>query len=280
VKVETGYVVNRNARLYYELAGEGQPIVLIHAGVADHRQWNHEFAHFAEDFQVLRYDLRGYGKSAPVEGEFSHLQDLVAILNYHAFSQPVVLIACSMGGNTAMDFALTEPARVKALVMVSSAPSNLALDVDLDPREADLEEAYEAGDLERVAELQVQIWLDGTGRTAQQVDPSLRAIVLEMGQLALSHDAKQLGKRVPDTDIPAGERLQDLTIPVLVVVGENDEPYSQAAADYMAEHLPFVRKVVMQNAGHLLNMEHPDLFQQIVREFLEEVGVTPLHSHA
>ena len=118
MEAESGFVRSGNASLYYELAGEGQPIILIHAGVADSRQWNNEFAHFAQDFRVLRYDLRGYGKSSPVDGEFSHMGDLIALLDRHGFHQPLVLIGCSMGGGLAMDFALAHPPKVKALVMV------------------------------------------------------------------------------------------------------------------------------------------------------------------
>jgi pimeloyl-ACP methyl ester carboxylesterase len=76
IKDKSGFAGINNAQIYYETAGEGDPLVMIHAGVADSRQWNNEFAYFAKDFRVLRYDMRGYGKSAPVDGEFSHMQDL------------------------------------------------------------------------------------------------------------------------------------------------------------------------------------------------------------
>ncbi len=129
METESGFVGIGNANLYYEVAGEGQPLVFIHAGVADSRQWNNEFVHFAQDYRVLRYDLRGYGKSSPVEGEYSHLGDLVALLDEIGLHQPLVVIGCSMGGSLAMNFALEHPSRVNALVMVGSGPSGLRLDV-------------------------------------------------------------------------------------------------------------------------------------------------------
>ena len=129
LKPESGFIGIGNAKLYYELSGEGQPLVLIHAGVADNRQWNNEFAHFAQDYRVLRYDLRGYGKSLPVDGEFSHLGDLTALLDLLRINQPLILVGCSMGGGLALDFALAHPPRVRALVMVGSGPSGLDLDV-------------------------------------------------------------------------------------------------------------------------------------------------------
>jgi pimeloyl-ACP methyl ester carboxylesterase len=272
MEATSGFVEIGQARLYYELAGFGQPFVLIHAGVADHRQWNHEFVYFAQEFRVLRYDLRGYGRSLPVQGEFRHLQDLVAVLDQLGIDQPLVLLGCSMGGGLAMNFALAYPDSVKALIMVGSGPPGLRLDVPDHPKEPEAEAAQEAGRLDLVAELEAQIWFDGMGRTAQQVDQSMRKLALEMNRLALTHAAKQLGKRLADADRPAAERLGELKIPVLVIVGEQDLPYLQAAADYMVDHIPFARKVVIQDAAHLANLDHPGTFQDVVRTFLAEIS--------
>src|SRR5688572_14543639 len=136
-----------NAKIYYETAGAGTPFVMIHAGVADHRQWNNEFAFFSNTHQVIRYDLRAHGKSEPVEGEFSLMQDLVSILDNLNINKPVILMGCSVGGGIAMDFALAYPSRVKALIMVGSAPSGLDLDVPMPAKFADAEKAYESDDL-------------------------------------------------------------------------------------------------------------------------------------
>lgn len=272
MKTETGYTKIGEANLYYELAGTGQPIVFIHAGVADSRQWNNEFVHFAEDFRVLRYDQRGFGKSLPVDGEFSHLADLLALLEHIGFHQPLLLIGCSMGGGLAMDFVLEHPARVKGVVMVGSGPSGLSLDVPSHPKMDEAEAAYEAGEWDLLAELEAQIWFDGMGRTPQQVDQEMRKLALEMSRLALSHQTKNLGKRLPNTDTPAAERLDKLKVPLLAIVGENDLPYLLAAADYMVEHIQSARKVVIPDAAHLPNMEHPAQFQGIVRSFLDEIA--------
>ncbi|MCB0510896.1 MAG: alpha/beta fold hydrolase, partial [Bacteroidetes bacterium] len=78
---KSGFINIDNAKLYYEIAGTGTPFVMVHAGVADSRQWNNEFAYFSHRYQVIRYDMRGYGKSEPVEGEFSHMSDLVSLLD-------------------------------------------------------------------------------------------------------------------------------------------------------------------------------------------------------
>jgi pimeloyl-ACP methyl ester carboxylesterase len=242
---------------------------MIHAGVADSRQWNHEFAFFARDYQVVRYDMRGYGKSEPVDGEFNHLDDLVAVLNTLGIQEPVVIMGCSMGGGLAMDFTLTHPARVRALILVGSGPSGLELDVPAPAKFADAEKAFEAGDLDLVCEIETQIWFDGMGRTPEQVDQGMRKLLYEMNRQALAHEAKQLGKRLPNTQAPAFDRLSELHMPVLVVVGEHDTPYILAAADYMVENIPSAQQVVIEDAAHLPNMDHPEEFQAIVTKFLE-----------
>ena len=269
---KSGFVQVENARLYYETAGQGVPLVMIHAGVADSRQWNNEFAFFAPNYRVVRYDMRGYGKSEPVDGEFSHLGDLVAVLNALEVDEPVVIMGCSMGGGLAMDFALTYPSRVKALIMVGSGPSGLELDVPTPAKFADVEKAFEAGDLDLVSELETQIWFDGTGRTPEQVDQAMRKLLYDMNRQALAHEVKQLGKRLPNSQVQAFDRLNELQIPVLIIVGQHDTPYILAAADYMIEKLPSARKVEFEDAAHLPNMDHPDKFQATVTNFLENLS--------
>jgi pimeloyl-ACP methyl ester carboxylesterase len=270
-KVSSGLISVNNARLYYEIAGEGEPFVMIHAGVADNRQWNNEFDYYTNQYRVLRYDMRGYGRSEPVEGEFNHLSDMKALLDEFDILQPAILMGCSMGGGIAMDFALANPSRSKALIMVGSGPNGLSLDVPTPAKFAEAEKAYEAGDLERLCELETQIWFDGEGRTPEQVDPVMRKLAYEMNLIALKHEAKHLGKRQPNTKFLAARRLNKLMIPVLVIVGMHDLPYIRAAADVMVETIPYAKKVLFENAAHLPNMDQPDEFRKIVDVFLERV---------
>jgi pimeloyl-ACP methyl ester carboxylesterase len=268
---DSGFADIGGARIYYEIAGEGDPLVMLHAGVADSRQWDHEFAHFAQRYRVLRFDQRGFGKSEPAAGEYSYLGNLVALLEHLRLDQPLIAMGCSMGGGVAMNLALAHPARVKALIMVASAPSGLQLDVPESPLVAEIVAADQAGDLERVCELETQLWFDGVGRTPAQVDPQMRKLLYEMNRIALVHDAKQLGTRLPDSDLPAAPRLGEINIPVLVIAGGHDNPYILAAADYMEKHLPSARKALIADAAHLPNMEHPHEFQQIVTGFLQTI---------
>jgi pimeloyl-ACP methyl ester carboxylesterase len=268
-RIQTGFATINNARLYYENAGEGQPFIMLHAGVADHRQWDNEFAYFADTYHVVRYDYRAYGRSEPVEGEYTLLQDLEVLLDHLNIERPLILMGCSMGGGLAMNFALAHPGQVKALIMVDSGPPGLDLDIPEPEVFKKVEEAFDAGDYDRVAELETQIWFDGVGRTPDQVDQSQRRLLYEMNRNALSHEAKKLGKRLPDMQVNAAEHLGELDMPVLVIVGSQDLPYMHAAADYMLANIPTALKVIIPDAAHLPNMEHPDTFQRLVEKFLD-----------
>lgn len=269
MNTNSGYFKIDQANLYFEIAGKGKPLVFIHAGIADSRMWTNEFEYFQKKNRVFRYDQRGFGKSLPVKGGFSHMQDLIGLLDSQAINQPIVLIGCSMGGSLAMDFALAYPEKVEALVMVCSDPSGLVIDIPDHPLEASIDAADEANDLALVNELETQLWFDGKGRKPDQVNQVMRQLTLDMNGLALAHQAKELGEQLPNTDSHAVNRLHELSMPVLIVTGELDIDYSQASASYMMEHIPNAQKEIIMDAAHLPNLEHPQKFQQVLDIFLK-----------
>jgi pimeloyl-ACP methyl ester carboxylesterase len=260
-----------NAELYAETYGKGAPFVMIHAGVADSRMWANEFEYFADSHRVVRYDLRGYGRSEPVDGDYSHLRDLVAVMAALNVDEPAVLMGCSIGAQLAMDMALEHSNRVRALILVGGGVSGLESDGPESPVFAEAEQAWKDGDIERTAELETQIWFDGNGRAAQQVDQSMRRLALEMNRLALSYEARKLGTRLPNLTTPSVHRLSEIKIPVLVIVGAQDQPDIHAAADYMLKYIPGARRAVMQDAAHLPNMDHPTVFRGLVKDFLRRL---------
>lgn len=268
-QIKSGFLQINNAQIYYETAGEGRPFIMVHAGVADSRQWDNEFVFFAQHYQVVRYDLRGYGKSEPVDGDFNHLSDFISLLDTLKLDDPVIVMGCSMGGGLAIDFALAHPSRVCAVLLVDAGPSGLDLDIPAPAKFAEVERAFAAGNLDLVAELETQIWFDGLNRTPDQVNQPMRNLLYEMDRIALAHEMKQLGKRNPNTPKPAFDRLEELQMPVLVIVGDQDSAYILAAADYMIEKIRSAQKKTIQDAAHLPNMEHPLEFQMIVKTFLE-----------
>ncbi len=103
-----GYVPVRNGELYYEVEGAGHPLVLIHAGVADHTMWDAQAPVFARRFRVIRYDTRGYGRSRTQDTEYSERQDLLDLLD-HLGVPAAHVVGISRGGMIAIDFTLEHP---------------------------------------------------------------------------------------------------------------------------------------------------------------------------
>jgi 2-hydroxy-6-oxonona-2,4-dienedioate hydrolase len=258
------------ARLRYEVGGTGEPLVLIHAGIADCRMWDRHVEAFARRCRTVRYDMRGFGRTVVEERvPYSHHEDLRDLLDILG-AGPALLVGCSVGAMTAIDFALEFPGRTRALVLVGPTVGGFEPDVD-PPEELDeLIAAEEAGDYEQLAELEVRMWVDGPYRDPAGVNPAVRDLVRDMDLIALKNEASGVGdERQPET--PAVERLAEIRVPTLVIVGDLDQPETVASANLLEERLPNARKVVMPGTAHLPNMERPEDFNRIVLGFLDEL---------
>jgi pimeloyl-ACP methyl ester carboxylesterase len=266
--MRAGYADLNGARFYYEVAGEGEPLVLVHAGIADRRMWNEQFEVFARDYMVLRYDRRGFGRTEMVAGPFSHHQDLHELLRFLGIER-ATLLGCSQGGKTVLDLALEHPSMIERLVLVASALGGFTFPGELPEQWAELEEADKQGDIDRVNELELQIWVDGQRHTTQQVDRSVRELVREMNLIALKA-ANDSGSEQP-LEPPAVNRLDEIRVPTLVIVGDLDTPKTLAAADLLAEKISGARKVVINGTAHLPNMEKPQEFNRHVLAFLNSL---------
>src|SRR5579862_7722795 len=115
----SGLLPVSGGRLYYETSGRGPAIVFIHAAIADSRMWAREFALFANDRAVVRYDVRGFGRSSPATSPYSDVADLLAVLDA-AGVETAAVVGCSAGGRIGLDFALTHPRRVERLMLVAA----------------------------------------------------------------------------------------------------------------------------------------------------------------
>ena len=270
---ETGYASVNGAKLYYELAGSGPPLVMLHAGIADSRMWDGEFEALRQSHRVLRYDMRGYGRSLPVPGEFNIQDDLRALIQQLKLDAPVTLMGCSMGAGLVIEYALTYPGEVKALILVGGDPRGFESDVaGPDDLFTESYAAFEAGDAERVAEIDMRIWFDGFGRDGAALDGEARRKAYAMALAVTKHELSGIGKHVrKEFDIPPAQRLFELDMPALVIVGENDLPFLLAAANFLCQELPNAQRATMRNAAHLPNMEHPQQFIGIVSIFLSRL---------
>jgi 3-oxoadipate enol-lactonase len=257
-----------DADIYYEAAGSGEAVVLLHAGIADSRMWNEQFAPFSEDYYVVRYDLRGFGQTTAPPMIFAHHEDLRGLLD-HLGIQTAALIGCSNGGRVAMNFALAFPDRVRALVMVCSTPGGFKYEGESPAIWERIGKAFEAGDLEQTALLETQLWAVGPQRSADQVDQRMRDLVYEMNLIALRNEVAGVGEEESFTP-PAITRLSEIRVPTLVLVGEVDSPVTIEGGKIMAQQIAGVTHVTMPDTAHLPSMEHPQQFNEIVLDFLKQ----------
>ncbi len=266
--MKKGFIEANNTKFYYEMDGSGFPLVFVHAGIADNRMWNEQFHVFAEKYQTIRYDRRGFGQTKMVAGDFSLHNDLYEVLKALDIKQ-AIFVACSQGGKTATNFTLEHPKMTKALVLVGSALGGFEFDGESPTQEAEIEKAEEAGDLTRVNELEIQIWVDGQGRTPDQVNPKVRELVKDMNWIALQ-TPQDLGHEIP-LEPAAANRLAEIKVPTLVVIGDRDTNWAQAASDFLAKNIPNAKKIMMNGVAHLPNMEKPEEFNNHLFEFLNNI---------
>ena len=167
------------ARIHYERTGDGLPLFLLHAGVADHRMWEPQVAPFAKHFDVVRPDLRGFGQSELPAVRWSPVDDLLALMNT-LHEKPAHLVGCSMGAQIAIDFALQHGERISKLVLVGPGIGGAEFGPKYPDLWTEVEEADKAGDMEAVNAAEMRIWLDGPRRPRGYVKEPLRSLFLDM----------------------------------------------------------------------------------------------------
>lgn len=257
-----------DARIAYDVQGDGDPVLFIHAGVADRRMWDANVATIAEHFRAIRYDMRGFGGSSLPPGEFSNHQDAVGLLDELGVERAHV-VGASFGGVVAIELALAHPDRVGRLVL--GAPSIRGETPSERIRSAwDEEESLlDAGDLEAATELNLRLWVDGPHRQPNEVDPAVRESVRTM-QMAAFEVPEPEGPEVDEIepDPPAITRLAELTMPTLVLCGDLDLPEKIETARKLGDKLPDPRVEIISGVAHMLNMERPEQFNDAVLRFL------------
>jgi pimeloyl-ACP methyl ester carboxylesterase len=258
--------INR-ARLHYEREGEGLPVIFLHAGVADCRMWQPQVAAFAEHFDVIRPDTRGFGRSQLPVMRWSPVADLLGLID-ELDLKPAHLIGCSLGGGIAVDFALQHAERISKLVLVGPSIGGMNAGRKYPDLFAEVRAADEANDLEALNNAEMHLFLDGPRRRRGYVRQPLRELFLDMNGSNMNVDWTTAP--TDDLEPPAAERLHEITAPTLVVVGDEDLPPVFDQVELAMEKIPHARKAVIHDAAHLPNLEHPEEFNRIVLEFLLE----------
>lgn len=259
-----GFLEANSGRHYFEIEGHGSAVVLIPGFTLDTRMWDNQFEAFAARHRVLRYDLRGAGKSAAPDKPYTYEDDLRALMD-HLDIADAHIVGLSLGGAIAIDFALVDPGRVRSLIPVgASAIGGFPWHPNIDQWFVGIGAAARRGDIDAAKAL----WM-----ATDWFTPALRnaTVAAKLRQIVADYSGWHLANKNPVRRLerPANDRLQDIDVPTLVVTGALDLPYyNLPIAERLVQTIPRARSVVIENAGHMSNMEDPESFNRHVLDFL------------
>lgn len=274
----------------YDEAGAGPAIVLVHAGVADRRMWDHQFAELSKDHRVVRYDWRAHGGSADHEGPVRHHEDLLALMDALEIPE-ATLIGASFGGAYSVDAALAAPERVSALALVcpgmsghvwpesfTSTSQQVALAAVPRERLAVYQEgnaAPDSRDVAAMADAQARFMVLGPGRSPEEIPTEAWDLSLLMLRDLLARLWSGPAHRIEWPERPAVDRLHEIGVPTLVVKGLSDVPQIQDVADLYKDGIEGARLLEMPDTGHLPSVERPGELTAALVEFLKELPQRP-----
>jgi len=245
---------------YYEVDGHGPPLIFLHAGIADSRMWDSQVKYFSDKFTVVRYDLRGYGKSDPPTAPYIPAEDLYALLQFLKMDRASI-VGSSIGGTQAIDLAAAHPQAVTALVVVGGSPGWLPYSDESDRRTT----AIMAGLKEKGPASVVEGWLADPMLTIARTRPP----VAQQMRMFLSQNLPGLlgvpFMRPPNIPLP---KLSDFKMPTLVIVGDRDDPEVVQRAHLITRQIPAAKEVVIKDADHMVNLEKPREFNHALDDFL------------
>jgi pimeloyl-ACP methyl ester carboxylesterase len=265
------FATSGRARLAYEIAGVdgGADVLLIHAGVNDRRSWQHVVERLGPHHRCVTYDMRGFGETTyEREDGWSPVMDAVAVLGAAGVERAVV-VACSMGGQAAIDLALAHPDRVAGLVLIGTAVRGAPYpDLAEGPTaelNARIEAADDAGDIDEVGRLEAWMWLDGPGSEEGRVGGNVRELFLDMNGRALR--AKDPGE---EGETPsAWPRLGEIAVPTLVMIGRLDADDIQTIDEQAAAMIPGARLMLLDGVAHVPHLEGDPATLDAIIDFVD-----------
>lgn len=255
-----------DSHLFAEEAGtkNAPALILIHGNMLDRRIWDPNITALAEYARVIRYDMRGFGRSGPKSRQRGRAIDDLRRLLDHLDLDTAVICGLSMGGVTATHFTLTHPERTTGLILVDTDLSGFPISAELARPIMDTYKALEHGQQQQA----VAIWLNHAMLAPTRRYPTAWAALKQIVN-DYSWQDWLIGTDVLIKPPPIG-RLHEITAPTLILTGSDDLARFQAIARKLAEDIPHATHTIIHHAAHLCPMEQPDRFNQLIIEFLQQ----------
>jgi len=268
LKPETAFLPANGALLYYEVEGDGPPLVLLHGWSLDRRMFDPQRPAFAREYRVIRVDRRGFGRSSDAEDLTWNAADLRAILDHLGIEHASVL-GMSQGGFVALAFATAYPDRVDRLALHGSTPP-VGFGVRWTGPDRFPVDEYRAIAREQGLEGFRRAWLAHplmhipAGPNEQDARQLVEAMLADYRGGLLLQPAEPSG---PLKGASFGD-LANITAPALVLTGDEEIPFLRIVADALAYVLPNARRIVIPGGGHLVNLSAPERYTAAVLDFL------------
>ncbi|MCU0474330.1 MAG: alpha/beta hydrolase [Bacteroidales bacterium] len=270
-----GHVNVNGTSLYYEITGEGTPIVFLHGFTCDHRNWDSQVKYFSKKYRVITYDARGHGQSSmPDTVPYSYTDDLASLMDYLKIEKSVV-VGHSMGGAPAFLYAFNHPDRVVALVLAEGgafiSDTTLINPKSLQDYFKGFSYVYNVFQKEGIEKAR-EAWLTiNPIKTAAENPLSSELIKAMINDYSGWHwQNRDPQKRNPDG---TPELMGKLKTPTLIITGDLSHEVIKELVSAYDTFIPNSKKVILSNSNHMLNLENPDQFNQELMIFLKENNI-------
>ena len=267
----TGTIRAGNLLVYYERMGKGEPILLLHAGLQDHTMWKEQVKTLSAQYEVITPDLPFHGKTMGIDTTLL-TSEVLKILLDSLHLQKISIAGLSMGGGVAQDFIIAYPQRVNKAIIIAAGVNGFDKIHPVDSVSMDWDNrftlALDQKDTVRAAIEFIRAWAEGIYRSGDSLKAPVSQYVYH-ATLANLRLHKMEGWPTLQNHPPAIEKLSTVRVPVLIIDGDKDLPYITACAQYLEKNIPGARRVTMTGVAHMLNMEKPAEFNNLVIEFLK-----------
>ncbi len=263
--MERGFAFVNNTKLYYEIAGAGRPIIFMHGFALDTRTWEDQFTAFSEKYLVVRYDMRGFGKSSlPTDECYSNAQDLKSLTDYLGINH-LSLVGHSRGGRYAIDFALEYKENVDKLIVADAMPNGFIASHDLPMSSNEIITIAHSKGMQAARETWFNDPLFACVKCSAHLSRRVWEMILDYsGWHWINQDPVQNSTPL------AALRLSEITAQTLIIVGENDTVNFLQASVYLNKKILNSSRVVLRGAGHMSIMETAADFNTSLQNFLDE----------
>lgn len=259
------HVTNAPPRLAVDVRGSGEPLVFLHGIGGNRRNWTAQLTALSDRYRCVAFDFRGYGDSEDVDGDldfFDFVEDTRHVLDELQIGR-CHLFGLSMGGLVAQAFYAKHPERVLSLGLIGCRPGSSPVFEDRQQFEQERSKPLETGDASALADSLLPRLL------GPSVTPEARASIRDSLERLRPHSyRKVLPARLSIAPFLA---LEAIAVPTLVVAGTHDRVAPQQQMEAMAAAISGSVLEVMPQAGHLMNIEQPERFNNLVRTFLMSV---------